>query len=139
MKHLLSSICLCLPLLFCASSHAADLQIEITDVKSSTGNLLIALYDSTETFLKKPVKGVKVAAQSTQTSVQVSDLPAGDYAIVVFHDLNDNGKLDRNPAGMPIEDYAFGNNALGKMGPPSFLESKISLPAAGGNTRLSLR
>lgn len=139
MKHLISSIFLSFPLLFSANSHAADLQIDITDVKSNTGNLMIALYDSAETFLKKPVKGIKVAAKTTQTSVQVSDLPAGDYAIVVFHDVNENGKLDRNPAGMPTEDYAFGNNAFGTMGPPSFLEAKISLPAAGGNARLSLR
>lgn len=137
MKHLISTISLAL--LFSASSHAADLQIDITDVKSNTGSLMIAVYDSAETFLKKPVKGIKVAAQSTQTSVQVNDLPAGDYAIVAFHDANENGKLDRNPMGIPTEDYAFGNNAMGTMGPPSFLDSKISLPATGASTRLSLR
>lgn len=138
MKHLISHIFLAFPLLFSATSHAADLQIEITDVKSSTGNLMIAVYDSAASFLKQPVKGIQAMAQSGQTSVQVKDLPAGDYAIVVFHDANANGKLDRNPAGMPIEDYAFGNNAIGDMGPPSFLAAKISLPPEGASTRLSM-
>ena len=139
MKHLISSLCFALPLMFSVTSHAADLQIDITEVKSSTGHLMIAVYDSAETFLKKPMKGIKAAAQSGQTSVHVKDLPAGDYAIAVFHDVNGNGHLDQNPAGMPIEDYGFGNNAIGNMGPPGFLAAKISLPPEGASTRLSLR
>ncbi len=139
MKHLIASLSLTLPLLFGAGSHAADLQIDISDVKSATGHLMIAVYDSAETFLKKPVKGIKAAAQQGKTSVVVKDLPAGDYAIVVYHDANENGKLDRNLVGMPIEDYAFGNNAIGNMGPPGFLAAKISLPPEGASTGLSLQ
>ena len=66
------------------------------------------------------------------------DLPAGDYAFAVFHDANSNGKLDKNMLGMPTEDYAFSNNALGKMGPPSFEQARISLPAAGATVRVTL-
>ncbi len=140
MKHLFTLICstICSTLLLTFSAHAADLKLEIADVKSNEGHLLIALYDSAESFLKKPAKALRVAAQANTNSVQFTDLPVGDYAVVVFHDANNNGKLDRNPVGMPIEDYAFGNNAVGNMAAPTFLESKISVPEAGASARLNL-
>ena len=34
-----------------------------------------------------------------------------------FHDVNGDGEMNTNPFGMPIEPYAFSNNAVGNMGP----------------------
>ncbi len=138
MKHLISSLFLSMTFSMAMSAQAAELKLEIADVKSNEGHLLIALYDNAENFLKKPVKALRVAAQKNATTVQISDLPVGDYAVVVFHDANNNGALDRNPVGMPIEDYAFGNNAVGVMAAPSFNESKIHLPEGGASSRLNL-
>ncbi len=41
--------------------------------------------------------------------------------------------------GIPTEDYAFSNNAMGKMGPPSYDDAKFTLPAAGASVRVSLK
>ena len=38
------------------------------------------------------------------------NLPAGNYAVQVMHDENENNKLDTNFMGMPIEGYGFSNN-----------------------------
>ena len=43
----------------------------------------------------------------------------------MFVDENDNGKLDANAIGMPIEPYAFSNDASGSFGPPSFAQAKF--------------
>jgi len=67
------------------------------------------------------------------------DLPEGEYAIAVYHDANGNGKMDSNLMGIPTEDYAFSNNAVGKMGPPSYDQAKFALPAAGSTVRLTLK
>ena len=71
--------------------------------------------------------------------IEVAGLQAGDYAFALYHDANGNGKLDRNPVGMPTEDYAFSNNAMGKRGAPRFDDARVSLPADGAATSVSLR
>ena len=44
------------------------------------------------------------------------------HAVAVYHDINDNGKLDRNVLGIPKEPYAFSNNPTAKWEAPSFSE-----------------
>ncbi len=55
------------------------------------------------------------------------DLPAGRYALSLFHDENGNGKLDSNVAGIPIERYGFSRDARGRMGAPDFDAAAIEL------------
>ena len=100
---------------------------------------MIAVYNSADTFLKKPLTGVRTQATKEGKSVVVKDLPAGEYALVVYHDVNQNGKMDKNMMGIPTEDYAFSNNAMGNMGPPNFDAAKFQVPEAGASTKVSLR
>lgn len=118
---------------------AADLTVRIDDVKSATGVLMVAVYSSADTFLKKPLTGATAKAVQGANTLVIKDLPEGEYAYAVYHDLNLNGKMDSNMMGIPTEDYAFSNNALGKMGPPSYDNAKFVLPAAGANTRVSVK
>lgn len=121
------------------SAHAADLTIRIADVKTADGNVNVAVFNSADSFLRKPVHSARAKAVQGEVKVELKDLPEGEYAIAIYHDANDNGKMDRNLIGMPTEDYAFSNNAMGKMGPPSFEQAKLTVPAAGLDTRVSLR
>jgi uncharacterized protein (DUF2141 family) len=57
----------------------------------------------------------------------------------VYHDANDNGKLDQNMMGIPVESTGFSNDALGNMGPPTFEATRIDLPAEGKAIRVTLR
>jgi uncharacterized protein (DUF2141 family) len=40
-------------------------------------------------------------------------------------DENANGKMDSNVIGIPIEPYAFSNDASGNFGPPTFEQAKF--------------
>jgi uncharacterized protein (DUF2141 family) len=100
---------------------------------------MIAVYNSEGSFLKQPAKANGAPASTTGNTVVFKDLPEGDYAFAVYHDANGNGKMDKNVIGIPTEDYAFSNNALGKMGPPSFEKAKFAIPAAGATVRVSLK
>ena len=64
--------------------------------------------------LSRPLKAT--AGRSSSGSENVKP---GNYAIAVFHDLNGNGKLDRNLIGLPSEPYGFSND-VGRRGFPSF-------------------
>lgn len=129
-------------LAFClisAATQAGDLAIRIDDVKSSEGNIMVAVFDSADSFLKRPVKVARVPASAGTVNVLIKDVPAGEFGFSLFHDANGNGKMDRNLVGIPTEDYAFSNNALGKMGPPAFEQVKFTVPAAGTSATISLR
>lgn len=128
-------------LALCASSlaGAADLTIQVADIKSSQGTVNVALYASADSFLKQPLTFTAAPAVQGTTTLVLKNVPAGDYAFAIYHDANGNGQMDKNAMGMPTEDYAFSNNALGQMGPASFESARFSLPAAGATVRVSVR
>jgi uncharacterized protein (DUF2141 family) len=134
---LIKTICCCAALLAASQAGAADLTIHVDDVKTASGQIVVALYNSAGTFLKSAAGSGSAAAKDS--IVTLKDLPAGEYAFAVYHDANSNGKMDKNLLGMPTEDYAFSNNVRGKMGPPSYDSARFSLPAAGATLRVSLR
>lgn len=117
---------------------AGELVIEINDVKSSDGTVMVALFDA-QNFLKRPVRATGARAQPGTTRVVLADVPEGEYALAIYHDANENGKMDKNLIGIPTEDYAFSNNALGKMGPPSFDSARFAVTAASTTARVSLK
>jgi uncharacterized protein (DUF2141 family) len=120
-------------------SRAADLTIAVTGVASAQGQIMVALYNSADTFQIKPYRAVVAPAAAGTVQIAVKDLPAGDYAFALYHDANGNGKLDRNLIGMPTEDYAFSNNAMGKQRPPAYEAARFQVPAAGAVASVSLR
>ena len=119
-------------------AHGAELTVQVSDVKAGQGTIMVAVYTA-DGFLKKPVKGSGAAADTAGNTIVFKDLPEGDYALAVYHDANSNGKMDSNMMGIPTEDYAFSNNAVGKFGPPKFDAAKFSLPAAGATLTVSLK
>lgn len=123
----------------CSAAGAADLSVRVEDVRSAQGNIMVAVYDSADSFLKRPAKAARVAATAGAVELVIRDLPAGEYGIALFHDSNGNGKMDSNAMGIPSEDHAFSNNARGTMGPPKFEQVKFSLPDAGATATVSLR
>jgi uncharacterized protein (DUF2141 family) len=126
-------------LLFAAApSFAANLTINIDGVANAEGQVMVAIFNSADSFLAKPVRSAAAPAHKGTVQLQLTDLPAGDYAFAVYHDANGNGQLDRNSVGMPTEDYAFSNNAFGKRGAPSFQEARIALPAQGATASVNL-
>ena len=62
----------------------------------------------------------------------------GTYAVAVFHDLNGNGRLDRNFIGLPSEPYGFSND-VGRRGPPSFEGALITVKEPSTTVRVTVR
>lgn len=120
-------------------AHAADLTLHVDKVQAGTGTVMVSLYDSADTYFKRPARVAQVPASPGATTVVIPGLAPGDYAITVYHDVNGNGQLERNPFGIPTEPFGFGNDAQGEMGPPSFDATKVTVPAAGRSATVTLR
>lgn len=114
-------------MLFISAAHAGDLVVVVENIKSDAGNVRVAVFDNAKNFTKTQLWGQFVAAKSGTVSITFKDVPAGQYAISAFHDLNGNGKLDRNFVGKPVEPYGFSRNARGIFGPPSFEDAMIQV------------
>jgi uncharacterized protein (DUF2141 family) len=108
-----------------------DLEVVIKNVKNEKGVLMVGLFTSEKTFTKDAWKGEVSRANAGTVTVIFKDVPAGKYAISVFHDANENGKLDTNFMGIPREGFGFSNDAMGTFGPPSFDKAKFKCPVAG--------
>jgi len=59
--------------------------------------------------------------------MHITDLPAGEYALAIFHDENNNGKLDTNWLGIPKEKVAFSKAKMKTFGPPKFKECAFKM------------
>ena len=116
------------------------LTIRISQLRSTSGQVGCALYNSPAGFPTDPTKAVQTrwCPIKDQTSTCAFDpIVAGTYAVACFHDENKNGQLDKGLFGIPKEGTVASNHAKGSFGPPSFDKAKFSFP--GTATTLDLR
>ncbi len=109
------------------------LKIYIEDLANNQGKVLIALYQNEQEFDDEtnPFIGDSVDATSSNLLVQYANLPAGDYAIALFHDENENAELDQNFLGIPQEGYGFSTNPGFLLSKPSFDDVSFQISAQG--------
>lgn len=107
---------------------AQDATVTLTfETGARTGKVMVALFNSEANYNGgQPVAAAEVDATGSTIAV-FEGLPAGDYAVRAFHDVNGDGRMNTNPFGMPNEPYAFSNNAVGNMGPASWERARFTV------------
>jgi uncharacterized protein (DUF2141 family) len=68
----------------------------------------------------------------------VEDVPAGPFAVSVFHDEDSDRELGSGALGIPSEAYGFSADARDMFGPPKFEEARLEL-AAGETKHITIR
>lgn len=116
---------------------AATLTVELNHVTSDQGTLNVAVYDSEQSFRKTVTRGVRVPARKGSVSVEIDDLPAGDYAVMVFHDLDDDGELATNLLGIPKEPWGGSLQGRSVFGAPGWKDVRFELPETGTSIEIS--
>lgn len=112
---------------FGQTENAQDIVVNISNLKSSNGNVYMSIYNSKTSFLNKGFKSAVSKIENNSCSITFKAIPNGIYAISFFHDENENKKMDSNFIGIPTEDYGCSNNAKGFMGPPKWEDAKFEL------------
>ena len=107
---------------------AGDIVVEVAELHSNDGKVACALF-TPEHAASFPgtmaIKEMMVPIKQLKATCRFTDLQKGVYAVAVFHDENDNGKLDTNFLGIPVEGSGASNNAQGWMGPPTFDDARF--------------
>lgn len=107
--------------------NASVFTLQIEGLDKVVGEVRIAMFNSEQNYTKETVYAVVIPVDSMVIEWSVEGLPFGEYAIAVYHDKNENGKLDANFLGIPKEDYGFSNNARGRFGPASWKDASFSV------------
>ena len=130
MKNITTSILILLLSLtnaFSQDGAKQDVVVKIVNFDTSKGKVLIGLYNSEKTFLEVDFMSSISKIENNECIVTFKNVPTGTYGISLFHDENDNGKMDTNMFGIPKEDYGCSNNAKGFMGPPKWSDAKFEV------------
>ena len=107
------------------TSGKQEITVTVVNATTDNGKVSFALYDQV-TFMKTPLKGASAKIIKGKSIVTFKNIAQGEYSVICFHDKNNNGKIDFNENGMPLEDYGASNNNM-DFGPPSFLDSKFTV------------
>jgi len=120
-------------------SQTVNLMIVVENLKHSRGNIRIGLFKSEEDFHNQEIfTGGIVTITDKKAQLMVYQIARGDYSVVVFHDENGNGKLDRNKLGVPKEPYNFSNDAKKILRLPKYESTKITLDSERETIRIAL-
>jgi uncharacterized protein (DUF2141 family) len=94
-------------------------------LKSDAGQVLFGLHNES-TFMKIPLEALKSDIIEGKAEVTFLDVLPGIYGILVFHDKNNNERMDFDETGMPLESYGASNNVM-NYGPPMWSDAKFEV------------
>lgn len=135
-------IILAMSVLFDINQNQTTLSLKVTEVKSDQGLVRVLLFKGETGFPEDEAKAYKSASVKIKDGKAVVDfgpVPEGTYALSVFHDSQNTGKLRTNAFGIPRDGYGFSNDSMGTFGPPSFEKAAFKVTAGKNNVSIKLR
>jgi uncharacterized protein (DUF2141 family) len=119
--------------IFSASVDENALVIRASGFKHDGGHAIAKVFQPGDDVLHQGRWQVSAAIRNGLAVFQVPGLPAGSYAVVVFHDENDNGEIDHYVIGLPKEPLGFSNGfSLGLFsGKPTFKKLRFDYIPGG--------
>jgi uncharacterized protein (DUF2141 family) len=110
------------------------LQVTVTGIRNSKGEININLFNKDDGFPKESSKAILHLRGKITNGTSIltfENIHFGKYAISVYHHENNNNKIDKTWYGMPTEGIAVSNNAKGSIsGPPTFDAAKFDFNAS---------
>jgi uncharacterized protein (DUF2141 family) len=121
------------PLWSSAAPTDANVRVEIAGLRNTKGDVGCLLFSSADGYPEthaKAYKEVHAAIDGDHAVCEFKEVMAGPYAVILWHDENKNGHLDKNFMGIPQEGYIASNNVRPLMSAPKFKDASFAVPAA---------
>lgn len=121
---------------------ATPIHIVVKNVHQESGTITADLHgDRPEDFLKKGKKILRkrVDAKNGETHLCLPAPTTGVFAVVLYHDLNANRRLDRNFIGLPAEPFGLSNDPALRLAAPRHAESAFPVGRDGTTIEITLR
>ncbi len=119
------------------ASNGTQLTVRVLNVAVASGIVRVALCRDVEWDSRRCVIGGHADATTGVVEVHL-EVPPGIYGVLVHHDGNGNGLVDKNRLGLPIEGVGFSRNARILFGFPSFSAVRMPIDGETASTEISL-
>ncbi len=119
-----------------AATGTATVTVTLGGVAGQNGALMGAICNK-NSFLKA-CQYFAVQPAAAGNVLKFPGVTPGSYAVMVYHDENMNGRLDKSANGMPQEGWGFSRNARGHYGPPTFDDARIDIKAGNNDVALDM-
>ena len=137
----------------------ATLVIEAVGFTDDVGNAMICLLDNEDAFKLADVRKDRKEEQQFFKAIQdvriqrngndftatckIDNLKPGQYAAYIIHDRNQNGKMDANLVGYPLEPLGFSNDIRPQLLPvpksPSWKDTSFVVKPGENRIRIRVR
>ncbi|OYQ47457.1 DUF2141 domain-containing protein [Flavobacterium aurantiibacter] len=106
--------------------------LKITNVQNATATIHIGFYKKENEFptqQKHSFAKELIPSKTGEIIITWDDVPEGEYALAIYQDIDNNGRMKSNLFGYPKEPFAFTQNFKPKMSKPKFDQCKITFDA----------
>jgi uncharacterized protein (DUF2141 family) len=124
-----------------ADDAKADLTLQLSGFTHNGAHAIVKLYRNGQDVLGEPYVLKRLTIKDKAASVTFKQLEPGAYAVVVFHDENENGKIDHNFIGFPTEPLGFSNGFEPSLtnGMPTFEKLRFALKAPSKVLKITVK
>ena len=135
---LLIALALASPTLASAQSQGR-LSVAVDGIRNDAGSVRCGLYASADGFREpgREMRGAVAPIKNGQATCLFNSVPAGTYAVAVFHAEHNETQMETGLFGKPKQGYGFSNNPSSTFGPPSF--NSAAFTYNGGTLHLPVR
>jgi hypothetical protein len=115
--------------------------LKITNVQNANATIHIGFYKKENEFptqQKHSFAKELIPGKTGEITVTWDDVPEGEYALAVYQDIDNSGRMKSNMFGYPKEPFAFTQNFIPKMSKPKFDQCKITFNATNSMFEVKL-
>lgn len=95
--------------LLAAPAQAESLTVELDGVRATAGRLSVSVQTRDQFMQQNGVAGSVLTSPSAGAHTFSFEVPAGEYAVSVWHDDNGNGRFDSDETHRPLDGWAMVN------------------------------
>lgn len=117
-------------------AQAQKTKVNISEMKSDKGNIVLSLFKDQETFSnEKPFRKIVFTKKGlVKGAIELNlMIEPGIYGITLLDDEDKNGEMEKNLVGIPKEGFGFSNFYLDQLKRPVFDDFKTEIKS-GENT-----
>ena len=120
---------------------SADLAVRFEGIETPTGQIMLSVYNDSAAHDQggAPLRAAAVPVEGNIAMARFEGLAPGEYAIKAFHDVDGDGTMDTNPFGVPVEPYAFSNNAKAEGGPARWEAARFVIVPGANQTIINIK
>jgi uncharacterized protein (DUF2141 family) len=129
-------------LLFSFRQENPVLVLEIQNIHSNKGVILISVYTAPEQYPYHPARTYELRKDSLaggKLQKTISDLTPGRYGLCVLDDENGSGQMESGMFGIPSEGFGFANNVKPFLKRPDYEQILFNISPGINRMQINIR